>query len=105
MTEEVIQIARELNALSAMPGWAHIEKIMAGMIESENVGPKELANLNPNVIAYKIGLKDGIIKLKNAIRLNIQMGEQKIKTILSDKQKDAKKIQDMQDMAHQYGYQ
>lgn len=105
MTEEVIQIARELKALSAMPGWEHIEKIMAGMIESENIGPKELTNLNSTIIAYQLGLKDGIIKFKNAIRLNIQMGEQKIKTILSDKEKDAKKIQDMQDMVTQYGYQ
>ncbi len=102
--KELIKIAKELKDLTSKPGWAHIEKILGGILESEYVGPRELASLNSSVIAYRVGVKDGILKLRKAIDLNIKMGEKTVEEFLINQQKELKKIQDMQKLMDKHGY-
>jgi hypothetical protein len=104
MDDESIVIARELRALTEAPGWKHLAALMEGIIENQIVGPKELAQLSAELIAYRIGFKDGIAQLKKGIELNIHTGRQAAKEVIDNKKRQIRRVADLNEMKNRHGY-
>ena len=100
-----IQIARELKALTEMPGWAHLKKLMEHISLKEYVGQEELKSMmNDNLLAYKIGKKDGILDFFKQITLTIQRGGQMVEDVHARQKSILDKEKQMKKMDSKHGY-
>jgi hypothetical protein len=100
-----IKIARELKALTKMPGWKHLETIIEKVSLKKYIGPEELKTmLSDNLLAYNIGKKDGITEFFNIITLTIAQGGQMVNNIQDRQESARKKIQDIQELNDKHGY-
>ena len=99
-----IVVAQELQDVLAMPGWKHIEFILDTFSERSIISSKELANLNPNIIAYHVGKKDSITEFQQALKLNIKNGELSAKEALRQRKDETRRAQADHEFRHNRGY-
>ncbi len=100
-----IQIARELKALMDMPGWEHLKTLKEQVSLKEYVGSEELRTMiSDNLLAYKIGKKDGILDFFRQITLTIQRGGQMVNDVHARQKSVLDKEVQMKEMDKQHGY-